>query len=173
MLIRSSFRKLYIALLIFYLHNNIFYHYIYCNNEYYFDFFLAPVGFTAVTTQSKPLGAWQVVPFDKILYSTGDIFNLATNTFTCPVKGTYVVVIDFFTYAEQFFDCYIKKDDAVLIRSYTSAKGMYDHNGGSATIVTECNKGSTIWLIAGGHTGNYIYENTATTHYNRFSVFRI
>ena len=131
------------------------------------------MGFTAGTTRSKSLGAWQVVPFDRILYSTGNDFDLANNKFTCPINGSYVVSIVFFTNPRRFFDCYIMKDGAALICSYTDGRTSGGHMASSATIVTECNEGSAIWLTTGGHTGNYLYENTAKTHYNRFSIFRI
>ena len=52
-------------------------------------------GFLAYNSHTQVYTTGQVVEFDSVIYDFNNDFNTATNTFTCPVDGIYMVAVTF------------------------------------------------------------------------------
>ena len=104
-------------------------------------------------TVNSVLSLDSVVPFNGVISNFGCHYSTDTYAFTCPVHGVYTLSMAINQYNKDYERAILYRNDEELIRGAAADAGSRDST--SATVITECNAGDQVFVIAGQYGGRF------------------
>ena len=100
-----------------------------------------PVGFHVAIT-SWVLNESTTIPFNRILYNSGNGWNQSTHKFVAPVRGLYSFTLTVLNQKNYYLYASIKIQGREIQRAF--AAGDQHGNSGTASVVVELNKNQEV-----------------------------
>lgn len=104
---------------------------------------MAPIGFTAVTNQTREYQLGDQVIFDSLISNYGDHFQQPLNLFICPVSGMYVFQLSLTSLVNTTMMANMMKEQVAMGTVISENTAAFQ---GSITVVTHCFKGERVWV---------------------------
>ena len=135
-----------------------------------------PVAFTAFADTGDPTSysGSDIIVFDEVLTNAGGHYSEATSSFICPWDGLYLISASMQSSESDNIHLDLMRNDVMLARMYLDDISP-GYTRGSATVVTECDRGDVVWVRAGSEgtlfasgrrsmfTGHILYRLDANT----------
>ena len=102
------------------------------------------IGFSAKMSQFRVLSTNERVPFDDVITNFGGHYNADTYLFTCPVHGVYTFTMATNQYDHDNIQTGLLRNEEIIIRVAAEREAYRDSS--SATIITECNAGDSVYV---------------------------
>ena len=100
-----------------------------------------PVGFHVAISVSS-LNAAKTIPFNRILYNSGNGWNQSTHKFVAPVRGLYSFTLTVLNQQNNYLSASIKIQGSKIQGAF--AAGDQHGNSGTASVVVELNKNQEV-----------------------------
>ena len=98
--------------------------------------------FSASRSQSKTLGPWEIILFDKVWTNVGNGYNPNTGKFTAPKCGLYQISGTVMSTDTKRLDVHLFKNDKQTISLFAGAR----YATGTANIVLKLQQGDTVYM---------------------------
>ncbi|XP_013391381.1 complement C1q-like protein 4 [Lingula anatina] len=108
------------------------------------------VAFSAALEHSRVVKTSDVLNFEKVITNVGNAYNAMSGRFTCPFSGSYffTATISTSTTGERIAAELRRSTQPDAFLMYVLAASHDDHNTGSNSVITRCEKGETVHLQA-------------------------
>ena len=136
------------------------------------------VAFSSYLTSPKPriyhMSNETILRFDGIILNDGDCYNSETGTFTAPVRGTYLLTVNFSSYPGYGVVNLIINGNIKLIGAVAESPGSYLGNAdyhmmSQNSAVVRLYEGDAVWIQTDVMTYNTFYSNESCCRYTTFS----
>ncbi|XP_052081463.1 complement C1q-like protein 3 isoform X2 [Mytilus californianus] len=124
--------------------------------------------FSASLTNSKVLGATEIVKFDKVWTNNGNDYDPNTGIFQAPFKGVYQFSFTVMSSSGKNLFVYLWQNDTRLVSVYPGT----GYNEGTANMVLNLKKDDRVYVKCGGSGQGYIYTGK-DYWYSMFSGYLI
>nr|KAI8734661.1 cerebellin-3-like; partial [Biomphalaria glabrata] len=129
------------------------------------------VGFSSLLNLARPIDTGERIIFDKVLTNVGNAYDPKSGNFTCPIRGLYSFSVGVLPMPRNLaiLDIYQNTNYLISVHGYDAS----EFTSASRTVVIECNKGDTIYLVNNRAPYQIYHSSDLTYQHNIFSGFLI